>query len=40
MYLAEELKDQFGKIVGEELPADVNSDEQFLICSRKNFKCN
>ncbi len=32
---AEELKAQFGKIVGEELPADVNSDEQFLFVLEK-----
>ena len=32
---AEELKDQFGKIVSEELPADVNSDEQFLFVLEK-----
>ncbi len=32
---AEELKAQFGKIVSEELPADVNSDEQFLFVLEK-----
>ena len=32
---AEELKKQFGKIVAEELPADVNSDEQFLFVLEK-----
>lgn len=31
----EELKAQFGKIVAEELPADVNSDEQFLFVLEK-----
>ena len=36
---AEELKEQFGKIVAEELPADVNSDEQFLFVLGKNIKC-
>lgn len=32
---AEELKEQFGKIVGEELPADVSSDEQFIFVLEK-----
>ena len=32
---ADELKAQFGKIVSEELPADVNSDEQFLFVLEK-----
>ncbi|MCB0729677.1 MAG: diguanylate cyclase, partial [Ignavibacteriae bacterium] len=32
---AEELKEQFGKIVTEELPTDVNSDEQFLFVLEK-----
>lgn len=31
----EELKKQFGKIIGEELPADVNSDEQFAFVLEK-----
>ena len=31
----EEIKEQFGKIVGEELPADVSSDEQFLFVLEK-----
>lgn len=30
-----ELKEQFGKIIGEELPTDVNSDEQFLFVLEK-----
>ncbi len=32
---AAELKEQFGKIVSEELPADVNSDEQFIFVLEK-----
>jgi len=32
---SEELKEQFGKIIGEELPADVNSDEQFAFVLEK-----
>ncbi len=32
---AAELKEQFGKIVSEELPADVSSDEQFLFVLEK-----
>lgn len=31
----EELREQFDKIVSEELPADVNSDEQFLFVLEK-----
>lgn len=31
----EELKEQFGKIVGEELPSDVSSDEQFIFVLEK-----
>ena len=31
----EELKEQFGRIVSEELPADVSSDEQFLFVLEK-----
>lgn len=31
----DELKEQFGKIVGEEIPADVNSDEQFVFVLEK-----
>lgn len=31
----EELKEQFEKIVNEDLPADVNSDEQFLFVLEK-----
>ena len=35
MSSAEELKEQFGKIVAEELPADVSSDEQFFSFLKK-----
>jgi hypothetical protein len=31
----EDLKEQFDKIVGEELPTDVNSDEQFIFVLEK-----
>ncbi|MCB0746755.1 MAG: GAF domain-containing protein, partial [Ignavibacteriae bacterium] len=32
---AEELNEHFGKIISEELPADVNSDEQFVFVLEK-----
>ena len=32
---SEDLKEQFHKIVSEELPSDVNSDEQFLFVLEK-----
>ncbi|MBK8945627.1 MAG: GAF domain-containing protein [Ignavibacteriae bacterium] len=32
---SDELKEQFGKIITEELPADINSDEQFLFVLEK-----
>ncbi len=31
----EEVKEQFGKIIKEELPTDINSDEQFLFVLEK-----